>query len=107
MRLALIDTVFERFFQAYEQYRIDSAAWDARYGAQYGASQPGYVAVHDLTAPSVGASLTTSAAPNQAGEVVDPDSGARIPVIPVEEKGTISTPVVQPVPAQGPPNTPR
>ena len=30
------------FFTAYEQYRRDSAAWDARYGARYGASQPGY-----------------------------------------------------------------
>jgi hypothetical protein len=104
--LPRMEQAFERFFRAYEQYRIDSAAWDARYGAQYGASQPGYVAVHDLTAPGVGASLTSATEPQPAGEVVDPDSGARIPVIPVEE-GTIATPVVQPVPQQGPPSNPR
>ena len=99
--------MFDRFFRAYEQYRVDSSAWDARYGAQYGASQPGYVAVHALGSPGVGASLTASTAPAPAGEVVDPDTGARIPVIPVPET-TVQTPVVQPVQEQqGPPSTPR
>jgi hypothetical protein len=106
-RLPMMDAAFERFFRAYEQYRIDSAAWDLRYGAQYGASQPGYVAVHSLGAPGVGASLTASTAPELAGEVVDPDTGARIPVIPVPEN-EVATPVVQPVPQQqGPANTQR
>ena len=105
--LSRIEAVFEQFFRAYEQYRVDSGAWDARYGAQYGASQPGYVAVHSLGAPGVGASLSASTAPEPAGEVVDPDTGARIPVIPVPET-TVATPVVQPVPEQqGPPNAPR
>ena len=36
-------------------------------------------------------------APAPAGEVVDPETGARIPVIPVPEE-TVTTPVVQPVP---------
>ena len=102
-RLPMIDAVFERFFRAYEQYRIDSAAWDARYGAQYGASQPGYVAVHSLGAPGVGASLTASAEPEPAGEVVDPDTGARIPIIPVPET-SVATPVVQPVQEQPEPS---
>lgn len=97
--LARIDAVFEQFFRSYDQYRIDSAAWDTRYGAQYGASQPGYVAVHSIGEPSVGASLTASTAPELAGEVVDPDTGARIPVLPVDEN-TVTTPVVQPVPDQ-------
>jgi hypothetical protein len=106
-RLPLIDAVFDRFFRAYEQYRIDSAAWDVRYGAQYGASQPGYVAVHALAAPGVGASLAASPEPELAGEVIDPDTGARIPVIPVPET-SVATPVVQPVQEQqGPPNTRR
>jgi len=106
-RLQQMDAAFETFFRAYEQYRIDSAAWDARYGAQYGASQPGYVAVHDLTGPGVGASLTASTEPEPAGEVVDPDTGARIPVIPVPDT-SVTTPVVQPVPEQqGGPNTQR
>jgi hypothetical protein len=30
--LPRLDAVFENFFRAYEQYRIDLAAWDARYG---------------------------------------------------------------------------
>jgi hypothetical protein len=102
-RLPMIDAVFERFFRAYEQYRIDSAAWDAKYGAQYGASQPGYVAVHSLGAPGVGASLTASAEPEPAGEVVDPDTGARIPIIPVPET-SVATPVVQPVQEQPEPS---
>jgi hypothetical protein len=39
--------------------------------------------------------------------VIDPDSGARIPVIPVPET-SVATPVVQPVPEQqGPPSNPR
>jgi hypothetical protein len=104
--LPRMEAAFDRFFRAYEQYRIDSTAWDARYGAQYGASQPGYVAVHALTAPGVGASLSDLTQPAAAGEVVDPESGARIPVIPVEE-GAVATPVVQPVPQQGPADTPR
>jgi hypothetical protein len=103
--LARIEAVFDQFFRGYEQYRVDSAAWDVRYGAQYGASQPGYVAVHSLTAPGVGASLTAASQPALAGEVLDPDSGALIPVIPVDE-GSVSTPVVQPVAEQGPPNNP-
>ena len=105
--LSRIEAVFERFFRAYEQYRVDSSAWDARYGVQYGASQPGYVAVHALGSPGVGASLSDSTAPEPAGEVLDPDTGARIPVIPVPET-TVQTPVVQPVQEQqGPPSNPR
>ena len=60
----------------------------------YGASQPGYVAVHSITAPTAASSLV---APQAAGEVVDPETGARIPIIPVPEE-TVATPVVQPVP---------
>jgi hypothetical protein len=97
--LSRMEAVFERFFRGYEQYRIDSAAWDVRYGAQYGASQPGYVAVHSLTGPGVATSLSTVNEPEPVREVLDPNTGARIPVIPVEE-GTVATPVVQPVPEQ-------
>ena len=43
------------------------------------------IAVHDANKPE------------PAGEVVDPDTGARIPIIPVPEN-TVTTPVVQPVP---------
>ena len=40
------DAVYLDFFDAYDRYRADSAAWDAKYGALYGSTQPGYVAVH-------------------------------------------------------------
>ena len=44
--LPRMEAVYEKFFSAYEQYRVDLAAWDARYGgggsrtmdATYGAS---------------------------------------------------------------------
>ncbi|MEO6152244.1 MAG: hypothetical protein ABIT09_07520 [Croceibacterium sp.] len=94
--LARIDAAFEKFFTEYDQYRVDSAAWDTRYGAQYGYSQPGYVAVHSLSGPRIVAPEATL--PVTSSAVTDPDTGARIPVIPAPV-GTISTPVVQPVPS--------
>ena len=42
---AAFEAPFDNFFDAYEQYQRDSAAWDQQYGATYGPSQPGYVAV--------------------------------------------------------------
>ena len=90
------EAVFQDFFRKYAQYQTDSAAWDARYGARYGASQPGYVAVHSILSPSVGTTLVNVGAPAPAGEVIDAETGARIPVIPAPE-GEVSTPVVQPV----------
>jgi hypothetical protein len=104
---AQFETPFENFFTAYEQYQRDSAAWDARYGARYGASQPGYLAVQAARAvgvPQVGVSdpaSTTVQPVAQAGVVIDETTGASIPVVPVPQQGQ-STPVVQPVP-QTPP----
>lgn len=34
--LPRMEAVYENFFRAYEQYRVDLAAWDARYGATGG-----------------------------------------------------------------------
>ena len=51
--LARFEGVFANFFREYEQYRVNSAAWDARYGARYGSSQPGFVAVHGVSGPTV------------------------------------------------------
>lgn len=101
---AEFETPFETFFTAYEQYQRESAAWDARYGAQYGASQPGYVAVQAARAsaavPQVGVSnpASTSLQPvTQAGVVTDAETGAQIPVVPLPAQGP-AVPVVQPVP---------
>lgn len=101
-----LETPFNNFFLAYEQYQRDSAAWDAMYGAQYGASQPGYVAVHGTNPPpAVGMDAATSFTTQStagAGIVTDPDTGAQIPVVPVQE-GQESVPVIQPIPTtEGP-----
>lgn len=40
--LARLEGIFGDFYSAFEQYRVDSAAWDAKYGATYGYSQMQY-----------------------------------------------------------------
>lgn len=95
--MARYEGVFQNFFRQYEQYQIASAQWDAQWGARYGSSQPGYVAVHRLGQPGVGSSLVNLNATYPANTVVDPETGGTIPVIPVQDE-TVSTPVVQPVP---------
>ncbi len=94
--LPRFEAVYLDFFNGYDRYRAESAAWDAKWGAQYGASQPGYVAVHGTGQPSIGTALNGAAAPALAGEVVDPDTGAKIPVVNLPAAAA-STPVVQPV----------
>ena len=94
--LARYEQAFERFYATYEQYQRASADWDMRYGARYGASQPGWVAVHGNAAAQVAAGLGPLDVPVTVGTVLDPASGAEIPVVPVDEANT-STPVVQPV----------
>ena len=97
--LGRFEAAFEQFFRDYEQYEVDSAAWDARYGERYGASQPGWVVVHGSGSPSVATGLIDTGTPQLAGELQDPETGAAIPIIPVPENAA-GTPVVQPV-AQG------
>lgn len=45
--LPAIDTVFETFYRSYEQYRVDLAAWEARYGALV-ATQTGTTSAQNL-----------------------------------------------------------
>ncbi len=40
--LTKLEGVYNEFYRAFEQYRVDVAAWDARYGPTYGYSQPQY-----------------------------------------------------------------
>lgn len=47
--LVQFEAAFEDFFTDYEDYRLAVQSWDASYGAQYGASQPGYVSANRLT----------------------------------------------------------
>ncbi len=96
LNLPLLENAFESFFAAYEEYEQLSAEWDRQYGAQYGASQPGYVAIYGSREETVGSALMTDQ-PETLGEVLDPDTGALIPLIPAGE-GNVRTPVVQPLP---------
>jgi len=89
---------FEEFFTAYEAYQQASAEWDAKWGALYGPSQPGWVAVQEarrngIKVPEVAVRT-----------VIDPETGVAVPVIPVNE-GVISQPVVEPI-ATPPPRQP-
>ncbi|MBC7159830.1 MAG: hypothetical protein H5U21_07235, partial [Porphyrobacter sp.] len=95
--LARFEAVFDRFFREYQQYQIDSAAWDARFGERFGPSQPGWVAVHGGTATSLAGGLAEVGAPRLAGEVRDAEAGGMIPIIipPIVP----ATPVVQPLAA--------
>jgi hypothetical protein len=98
---------FETFFDEYEAYQRASAEWDAKWGAQYGPSQPGWVVVQQARAsgqpvPSV---VDLSAQGVQVTTVADPATGVAVPVVPVNE-GVTSQPVVQPL-AKDPPRTPK
>jgi hypothetical protein len=94
---------FETFFDDYEAYQRASAEWDAKWGAQYGASQPGWVVVQQARAS--GAPVPGIGDLNGQGvemtTVIDPVTGAAVPVVPVNENVT-SQPVVQPIKAQTP-----
>lgn len=81
---------FEAFFNEYEAYQQASAAWDDKWGAVYGASQPGWLAVQDARASGV---IVPSVA---VQTVTDPVTGRQVPVIPVTE-GVVSQPIVEPV----------
>ncbi|WP_379922244.1 hypothetical protein [Erythrobacter sp. R86502] len=84
---------FEQFFNEYEAYQQASAAWDARWGTLFGASQPGWVAVQQARAGGMTVPTVTTQT------VTDPETGLQVPVIPVNE-GVVSQPIVEPIAAQ-------
>lgn len=107
----LIQSPFNVFFDEYENYENESAQWDMKYGARYGESQAGWVAVQKARAegnpnvPTVGDSDPQDTLANPAivtGVITDPETGAEAPVIPVDE-GVVSQPVVQPIPSDDKP----
>jgi len=55
--LPLFEAVFQNFYRQYEQYQVESAAWDQKWGAQYGSSQPGYVAIYGSYGPTSASSI--------------------------------------------------
>jgi len=95
--LPRFEAPYENFFEAYDQYRTASMAWDEKYGARYGYSQPGYVAVHGSAQTSIASSLNESANPPLAGTVTDPETGVEVPVVRQSDQRT-AIPVVQPIP---------
>ena len=97
---------FETFFDEYETYQRTSAEWDAKWGAQYGPSQPGWVAVQQARASGtpVPSLIDYERQGVDVQRVVDPETGVAVPVINVEE-GVTSQPVVQPLPTDPKPGT--
>jgi len=82
---------FEQFFDEYEAYQQAAAEWDAKWGAMYGPSQPGWVAAQQARA-----GLAPASPGGAAQAVLDPLTGLPVPVIPVNESVT-AQPVVQPI----------
>jgi len=95
--LSRFESVFLSFFRNYEKYEIESAQWDARYGSRYGASQPGWVALHGTHTPSIGSGLVELGAPSLVGELRDAETGAAIPVVTAPGRD-VTVPIVQPLP---------
>ncbi len=101
-----LERPFDAFFSAYEAYQRNSAEWDARYGARYGPSQPGWVAVQKAKAEGVAIPSAedddptdTLLAPTQGvRSVTDAETGAQVPVVPVTE-GVYSQPISEPLPS--------
>jgi len=94
----VLETPFNTFYADYENYQRLSADWDAKYGAQYGASQPGWVAVQRNRRENGGSSTV-----QPTGFVADPatSGAAQVPIVPAPEN-TISQPVVEPIPDANP-----
>ena len=87
----------EEFFNQYEAYQRASAEWDAKYGEKYGASQPGWVAVQQARANGEDVPTFTAFAASAVSQtVIDPETGAAVPVVPVQQ-GFVSQPVVEPI----------
>ncbi|RJY08991.1 hypothetical protein D6201_06100 [Aurantiacibacter aquimixticola] len=96
--LQRFEMAFEQFYTAYEAYQVASSEWDARYGARYGGSQPGWVAIYGTPAQQQAAGVAvTGLVPADPVVVPDQETGAAIPVIPVDDTQN-RTPVVQPLP---------
>ena len=87
----------EDFFNQYEAYQRASAEWDAKYGERYGPSQPGWVAVQQARANGEAVPTFTAFAASAVSQtVIDPETGAAVPVVPVQQ-GFVSQPVVEPI----------
>ncbi len=63
--LTKLETVFNEFYRSFEQYRVDVADWDARYGQTYGYSQLQYTnATYVAPSAQVGPVISPQPLPN-------------------------------------------
>jgi hypothetical protein len=98
--LPRMEAVFENFFRSYEQYRVDVAAWDAKYGPSAGAGAGAGVDSASTFGPVGG----TSPAPTPIETVgVAPSATQPDPMQPMDGQ-VVATPVGPPAPqsASGP-----
>jgi hypothetical protein len=86
------EAVFQDFYRQYQQYQVASAAWDDRWGAMFGSTQPGYVAVHGYG--GAGRSLIDLNAPVAPAEVAGPLEAPRISLVAGQGSG-VDVPIVQ------------
>lgn len=104
--LPRLEAVFEDFFGAFEQYRIDLAQWDAQYGPKYGTTSAGY---SNPLAPAATAS-TAPAVIRPAITLTDPGPSlvspapvtSPAPAIAAPAPGTLVLPPVTPGAAASP-----
>lgn len=71
-----LEMVFETFFRSFEQYRVDVAAWDAKYGNLYGQS---YVVRANATYPQSPPLITPVPQPQQPAEATPAPGFATVP----------------------------
>ncbi|MDP3675856.1 MAG: hypothetical protein Q8R44_12305 [Novosphingobium sp.] len=104
--LPRLEAVFDDFFGAFEQYRIDVAQWDAQYGPKYGTTSAGYsnplapTATVSTAPPVVRPAITLT---DPGPSMVSPAPVTRpAPAIAAPAPGTLVLPPVTPAPVASP-----
>ncbi|MXO62364.1 hypothetical protein GRI48_04990 [Altererythrobacter oceanensis] len=93
--LPRIEGVFENFFRAYEQYRVDLAAWDSRYGPPVvTTTATGYVNPLD-PAVNIPAGTTTVGTMPATQPIAGAQPVVSVPVAPSTATGTVVNTGVQ------------
>ncbi len=98
--LPRIEREFETFFRAYEQYRTDLAAWDARYGPPTPEVRTTFYSNSNGT-PSVGSAANPAAGQTVIELPATTDEGAT-PIETTATPASDAVPPPAPLPTQGP-----
>lgn len=89
--LPRLERQFLSFFGEYEQWRSEVAAWDARYGAEYGHIYPAYLEAH--SAPVTNVEIAGQPTPATGALVIDvpaqAESGAVVQPLPSATTSTV------------------